>query len=180
MILTGESFNSGDFVKAAVGTHPCVLLSAEAYLNNKFQSDELQAQVTLVWDTETIGETDSGEEVDILIFDSFINLSLNEKATLTKRLKALVDFDENTCKLEIVWDGEQIKALTDLPHRTESKKKINDIKIDGVSVFGKPALVAVELNDKGYNKVTSVSKPLASAAKRKVKAEPAAQDDIPV
>ena len=92
----------------------------------------------------------------------------------------IVDFDENTCKLEIVWDGEQIKALTDLPHRTESKKKINDIKIDGVSVFGKPALVAVELNDKGYNKVTSVSKPLASAAKRKVKAEPAAQDDIPV
>ena len=58
-----------------------------------------------------------------------------------------------------------------------------DCKIDGVSIFGKPALVAVELNDKGYNKVTGVSKPLASGAKRRAQSDIPAErvlNDIPV
>ena len=177
--MNGSQFlGAGNFVQVEPGTHECVLLSAEAYLNDRFNSTETQPQLTLIWDTETVGERDDGSEVDLVIYDSFLNLSLNEKAKLVNRFHAVSDFEPDSVDMQIVFDNDAITGPDHLPHRTDRKEKVNNILLNGESIFGKRALVEVTLNDNGYTKVKSVSKPLAAKAKRrKVLTEPEAQEE---
>lgn len=161
MILSGSEYQGGDFIKPEAGTHEATLLSAEAYMNDNYEKSARIPQLTLVWDLGLV-ENDNGDEVPLLVYDSFINITLNEKAKLTKRLKALADFDETTC--QFVMDFEQeLKDLSQLPYRVDGKIKIVNLEINGERLFGKTALISLEINDNGYPKVTNVVKPIKRA-----------------
>lgn len=161
MILNGADFqgNGGGVKPEQDGTYPATLVSAEIYKNDNFEKTELVPQITLVWDLGEV-ENDDGETVPLLVYDSFIKLSLNEKATFTKRMKALTSFEEKSCNLVLENDG-NVNNLENLPHRTDARLKVTKLEINGESMIGKEALVSLELKDNGWPKVTGVSKPIA-------------------
>ena len=168
--ISGKDYQGGgSFVTPDPGTYPCTLVGAKMYKNENFDKDKLLNQIGLVWDTGLVVENDDGKEVDLLIFDDWLTFSLNEKANLTKRFKALADFDERTADLDIEFENDNVTTLDQLQHWREHKEPITMLKLNGENLFGKQALVSVELNASGYAKVTGVSKPMAQAS-GKVKA----------
>lgn len=161
--LSGSDYKggAGGAKLEEAGTYPCTLIGASAYQNNKYQSDELTHQVTLIWDTGYIGENDDGEEVPVLIYDAWINLSLNEKAKLISRFAALLGgkLDAETAQVNI----KGITSLDALQHWKDGRTTIDGITVNGEEMFGKEALVTVILNDAGYPKVTQVAPPVRQA-----------------
>jgi len=171
--VNGSQFQgSSDFIKPEKGTYPCKLVSASMYKNENFDKDKLLTQITLEWDTGLVGENSNGDEVDVVIFDSWLTFSLNEKANLTKRFKALMDFDERTADLQVEF-ADNISSEDDLKHWRDGRAKVMDIRINDKSLFGLEALVEVGENSAGYTKVVNVSKPLVAGAKLKSKNLPA-------
>lgn len=160
--LSGSDFTGGGTsVKLdEPGTYPCTLVGASAYLNNKYQSEEVVPQVTLIWDSGYTAENDDGQEVPVLIYDAWLLLSLNEKSNLVKRLTALAGgtLDPETADLEL--GG--INSLDQLTHWKEGRTDVERLVLNGEELFGKEALVTVTINDKGYPKVTGVTAPLKS------------------
>jgi hypothetical protein len=165
--LNGSDFNGSKSVTLEEGTYPVTLKGARIYKNEKYQSDELITQIDLIWDTGETYENDEGKEVPGLITDSFLTLSLNEKANLTKRLFALLgkDFKPGTAKVELQVDGHE--SMATLPHRSDGRPEITVFKINGEDLFGKTAMVGVTINSAGYNRVASVSAPMRQGGARR-------------
>lgn len=161
--INGSNFNSGGkSVTLDPGTYPCTLRGANMYMNNKYQSEETQRQITLIWDTGFTAENEDGEEVDAIIYDSFLNFSFNEKATLTSRVASLIGaFDARTAEIGIKLDG--INTFDELKHFKDGRVDVTDFVVNGQNLFGREVLVTIIHNDKGYAKVTSVSAPIAAA-----------------
>src|SRR5690625_4560562 len=181
--MAGINLNGKDFKGGAggakleeAGTYPCTLIGASAYQNNKYQSDELTNQITLIWDTGYIGENDDGEEVPVYIYDAWINLSLNEKAKLISRFRALLGgtLDAETAQVNI----KGITSLDALQHWKEGRTTVEGITVNDTDLFGLEALVTVEINDAGYPKVTQVAPPVKSAPGGK-KMKPRATAEVP-
>lgn len=160
------------------GTYECTLTGASAYRNNLYQSEETRPELTLIWDTGLLDINDNGEEAPVLIYDSYLNISLNEKANLTKRLTALAGGKLDITKAELALAG--VDSLDDLPHRNDGRVDVTGITLNGEALFGKTALVSVVINDKGYPKVTSVSAPLRKAASKYKQRETEAPEGAPV
>lgn len=156
------------------GTYPCTLKGASVYKNNLYQSEETRPEITLIWDTGLVGENDDGEEVPVYVYDSFINLSLNEKAKLINRLTALVggNLQADTARLNL--GG--VTDLHSLPHRKEGRIDVTSLMLNDEEMFGREALITVAI-DGDWAKVTNASPPVNTAAgtgKLKRKVEPAA------
>ena len=168
--LDGKDFQAGGkSVALEPNTYPMKLKEARAYRDWDFDKTKIQAKLDLIWDSGLVVENDDGEEVDAYVYDSFIVISLNEKANLVKRLSAILgpNFDPAKCKVALEFEG--VSALDELPMREEGKTKITRFDVDGESIFGREALVELSLNKNGYNKVTNVSRPLATAGKAKAR-----------
>jgi hypothetical protein len=165
--LNGSDFNGSKGVTLEEGTYPVTLKGARIYKNEKYQSDELITQIDLIWDTGETYENDEGKEVPGLITDSFLTLSLNEKANLVKRLQALLgkDFKPGTARVELQVDGHENMAT--LPHRSDGRPEITVFRINGEDLFGKTAMVGVTINSAGYNRVASVSAPMRQGGARR-------------
>ncbi|HLS02688.1 MAG TPA: hypothetical protein VK054_12030, partial [Beutenbergiaceae bacterium] len=161
-------------------TYQATLIAAQMYKNNKYQSEELTNQITLIWDTGLVMETDEGEEVPVYIYDTFINFSFNEKAKLTSRLKALGFEISPTTNVQLKING--ASNLDELEHTKlgrDARKAVEAWEINGENVFGREALVTVEVverNDRKYANVTNASPPMRSPAGGKVKARPATNE----
>lgn len=156
------------------GTYPCTLKAASVYKNNLYQSEETRPEITLIWDTGLIGENNDGEEVPVYVYDSFINLSLNEKAKLINRLTALMGgtLDATTARLNL--GG--VTDLHSLPHRKEGRIDVTSLTLNEQEMFGKEALITVTI-DGEWAKVTNASPPVnASAAAGKFKRK---ANDVP-
>ena len=162
--MSGVSLSGSDFKGGGsgprldeAGTYPCTLIGASAYQNQKYQSEELVNQLTLIYDTGYVGENSDGEEAPVLLYAAWLLLSLNEKSNLVKHLTALMGgtLDPETATLNL--GG--IKSLNDLTHWKDGRTDLTGLQVNGVELFGKEALVSVTLNDKGYPKVTGVSAP---------------------
>jgi len=156
------------------GTYPCTLKGASVYKNNLYQSEETRPEITLIWDTGLVGENNDGEEVPVYVYDSFINLSLNEKAKFVNRLTALMGgtLDPETARLNI--GG--VTDLNSLPHRKDGRTEVTSLTLNDEDLFGKEALITVTI-DGDWAKVTNASPPVNAAAgtgKLKRKAAPAA------
>lgn len=148
------------------GTYPCKLVGAYIYKNNKYQSEEHNVQLDLLWDTELTFEDGDGKEFEGVVRDTFITLTFNEKSNLVPKLKALLGkaLDLKTSKVRMEIEGHENTRT--LEHwRNGDKAKINVFDINGESVFGKEATVGVGIKENGYNKITSVSAPLRVAGK---------------
>lgn len=173
--LDGKDFQgtSGGIITIDPGTYPMTLKGARIYRDWDFEKTKLQVKLDLIWDSGMVGENDDGDEVDIMVYDSFIVLSLNEKANLVKRLAALLSNDFNPAEAKVNLEIEGYDDLEALPTREESRANVNRFEINGESIFGKQALVEVGLNKNGYNKVTNVSRPMSTPAGGKVRAKPA-------
>ncbi len=130
-------------------------------------------QITLVWDTGMMTENADGAEIPAMIQDSWLTFSLHEKANLTKRLKSILgpDFDVGTAKVTLELDGAE--SLNDLTHWKEGRTEITRFDINGESIFGKQALVQIEINANNYNRVTNVSAPMRQNAKLKPRGQEA-------
>lgn len=161
--LNGSNFNSsGKSVTLDPGTYPCTLRGANMYMNNKYQSEETQRQITLIWDTGFTAENEDGEEVDAIIYDSFLNFSFNEKAKLTERVASLIGaFDARAAAIGIKLDG--ISNFDELTHFKDGRTDVTDLLVNDKNLWGLEALVTIVHNDKGYAKVTSVTAPIAAA-----------------
>ena len=164
MKFSGKDYTGGgDYVTLDEGTYEVTLKAANMYKNNKYQSEELTNQISLVWDTGLLFETDAGREVEAAINDSFINFTLNEKATLVKRLKALLGagFDPETAEVEIELEG--VDNLDDLKHWREGRATVTKFVVNGENLFGKAAIVTLvhtKKGDKTYANVDNVSAPV--------------------
>lgn len=168
--LSGKDFQGGGGVRLEEpGTYECTLVGASAYRNNLYQSEETRPEITLVWDTGLIDTNDRGEDAPVLIYDSYLNISLNEKANLTKRLAALAGGSLDITKADLAIGG--VNSLEDLPHRNDGRVDVTNLVLNGEDLFGKTALVSVVINDKGYPKVTGVSAPLRKTASKYKRAE---------
>ncbi len=174
--LNGADFQGGKGGKVPEGTYPCKLVGAYIYKSNKYQSDEENVQLDLLWDTEMVFEGDDGEDFDGIVRDGFITLSLNEKSNLAGRLKALLGkaLELKSAKVKIEIDGhENTRTLSHW--KDGDKAKVNAFEINGETIFGKEAVIGVITNDAGYPKVNSVSAPMAKAGKsRTASSAPAA------
>lgn len=163
LTLSGSDFKGGGGGPRLeeAGNYPCTLIGANAYINNKFQSEETRPQLTLIWDTGYIGENADGEEVPVLIYDAWINLTLNEKSNLTERLTALLggSFEPETASLHL--GG--VNSLDDLTHWKDGRTDLTSLQVNGQEMFGQQAHVSVVMNDKGYPKVTGVTAPPKAA-----------------
>lgn len=164
--LNGADFQGGTGGKVPEGTYPCKLVGAYIYKSNKFQSEEENVQLDLLWDTDMVFEDDDGKEFDGIARDGFVTLSLNEKSNLAGRLKALLGkaLELKTAKVKIEIDEHENTST--LPHwKDGDKPKINVFEVNGESIFGKEAVIGIITNDNGYPKVKSVSAPMAKAGK---------------
>jgi len=139
------------------GTYECTFIGASAYLNQKYQSEEVVPQLTLIWDSGYMAENDDGEEVPVLIYDAWLLLSLNEKANLVKRLTALAGGTLDPEQANLSLPG--IKSLDDLTHWKDGRTD-TALVLNGEDLAGRTALVTVTINEKGYPKVTGVTAPL--------------------
>ncbi len=168
--LNGSDFNGSKGVVLEEGTYPVTLKGARIYKNERFQSSELATQIDLVWTTGETYENDQGEEVEGLIYDSFLTLSLNEKAKLTARLKAILgkDFIPGRAKVDLQVEGHD--SMATLPHRSEGRPEITTLRINNEDLFGKTAMVGVTVNPQGYNRVASVAPPMRQGGARKAAA----------
>lgn len=164
MKFSGKDYTGGgDYVLLDPGTYEVTLKSANMYKNNLYQSEELTEQISLVWDTGLIIENNSGVEVEASINDSFLKFSLNEKANLVKRLKALLGagFDPETAEVEIELDG--VDDLDDLKHWRDGRTEVTKFIVNGENIFGKTAIITLghkQKGDKVYATVENVSAPL--------------------
>lgn len=174
MEFNGADFNgSGKTVVLEEGTYEATLKSARMYKNEKYQSSDMQTQMDLIWDTGLVDTNDDGEEVPALIYQSFITWSFNERANLSKIVKALMgkEFDPKKAKINLVLDGHD--NLQTLPHRSDGKVNVEVFEVNNQHLFGKQAMVSVTVNDNGYNRVESVSAPMRKAGTvRRVQSEP--------
>lgn len=157
------------------GTYPCTLTAAEMYKNFKYQSEEETTQITLIWDTGHTVESESGEDIPVYIYDSFINWTFNEKAKLTERLTAL-GFTGVNAKTPIGIDLGGLKSFDELENirnGREARKSVEAWEVNGENVFGREALITIDINDKGYPRVKQVSAPIKQPAGNKLKARTA-------
>jgi hypothetical protein len=166
--LNGADFQGGKGGTVPEGTYACKLMAAYIYKSNKFQSEEENVQLDLLWDTELSFEDDDGKEFDGIVRDSFITLSLNESSNLATRLKAIFgkSLEVKNAKVKLEIEGhENTRTLNHW--RGGDKAKINIFDVNGESVFGKEATIGVGIKDNGYNKVTSVSAPMKQVGTRR-------------
>lgn len=167
--LSGKDFQGAGGVRLEEpGTYECTLIGASAYRNNLYQSEETRPELTLIWDTGLVDTNNQGEDAPVLIYDSYLNITLNEKANLTKRLTALAGGKLNIIEADLSIGG--VTSLDALPHRDEGRVDIPSITLNGEELFGKTALVSVTINDKGYPKVTTVAAPVKKNASKYKKA----------
>lgn len=162
--LNGADFQGGKGGTVPEGTYPCKLTAAYIYKSNKFQSEEENVQVDLLWDTELSFEDDDGKEFDGIVRDGFLTLSLNDKSNLAKRLQAILgkSLELKTARVKIEIEGhEHTRTLSHW--QAGEKAKINTLEINGESIFGREATIGVSIKENGYNKVTSVSAPMRAA-----------------
>jgi hypothetical protein len=150
IILSGAR---DEYETVTEGTHNATLKGAQAYMKDAFDDDKPPvAALTLIWETEE--EADDGDS-NLAVFDSFLTLSVHERATLTKRLRPLTTHkDPRDWQIEI--DLEDDKNLSDLPHWRNDKIRVTSIRLNDVELFGTKAMIGVSHNDNGYARVDSV------------------------
>lgn len=173
MQITEEFISSGSGgVKLDPGTYPCKLVGADMYLGTKFQSEETQPNITLIWDSGYTYEDDDGNDRPVYIYDSFLNFKFSPskhsmKSHLTERIYALgfPNFEPGKNKPEVRHeDFDNLKEfLASLTLRKDGTTALSDFLIDGESLFGREALVQIVHNDKGYVDVVSVTPPVKTA-----------------
>lgn len=136
------------------GVYEAVLQEINIYTATAYKSDELQINVTLVWD---LGENENGEPERF--YDSFITIPFDKhgpimsgsKSKLYNRLSALhgARFDPKTVDWELLppEGHDTVETIFELPswdaYKRDEPRAPADILIDGESVVGKQAQIEI-------------------------------------
>ena len=136
------------------GSYAGRIASATIYMSENYEGTQMVPKIDFVWETNE--ENDDGDKVRLS--DNYIGLkrSNDNRCKLYIRLKPFVK-DLDLRKGDIGLEGD-FKTLDDLPEGRDNAAQLEDLTIDGESVFNKWALLSVDVNDRGYTDIIGVSK----------------------
>lgn len=195
---TGKQTSQGDFTPIEEGTYEVALKRASLSVESEYDTqafnngDGLQYQaINLTWDVD-------GEEWT----ERFIKVSLHERSKLFNRLSALfgrkiadgdlVDWGVSPEAEHGVTVDSYYKAKEDDPEKGVKKGQwvhtghsndgiegaLESIRVNGEELIGKRCLLAIDVNDKGYNRAAAgAASPLPRRAARRVEPEDDMEED---